>query len=375
VDALYSVSAHKLPDVCVRFGLAAGTGEEAFRSKRAYVENRLSPLPFDRLLAVARAVQEDTPDHELGDVLARVDETGKRAVSELIRRAVLNVLDTCDLSGRIDLVEFISGMWPVERMSSPYNGGLCLFADAMVQHTRRNDDWTNGELLRHLGLLGCSQRRFFVLLEAVLHPRTRDEEEQRRIADMINKPLRRDGFALLPTGRLSGYPIYSVREVTPSHAGGAPADAEISAVLGAFDEAGVQAAWTKALERRDRDPEGAITMARTLLEKVCKHIIEEASGSHGENDDLPKLYHAAAENLNLAPSQHTEGAFKTILGNCQAVVQGIGTIRNKLGDSHGTGRKPARPQPRHAALAVNLAGTMAAFLVATWAARQPEKVA
>lgn len=90
---------------------------------------------------------------------------------------------------------------------------------------------------------------------------------------------------------------------------------------------------------------------------------------------MPKLYHAAAEKLNLAPSQHTEGAFKAILGNCQAVVQSIGTIRNKLGDSHGTGRKPARPQPRHAALAVNLAGTMAAFLVATWATRQAEKAA
>ncbi|MFC7694731.1 abortive infection family protein [Paeniroseomonas aquatica] len=300
---------------------------------------------------------------------------GERAVSELTRRAVLDVLDTCELSDRIDLVEFISGMWPVERMSSPYDGDLCSFADAMVRHTRRNDDWTNGDLLRHLGLLGCSQRRFFGLLEAALHPRTRGEEEQRWLADTINGPLRRDGFALLPTGRLSGYPIYSVQEVTPSHASGAPADADISAVLGAFDEAGVQAAWMKALERRDRDPEGAITMARTLLEKVCKHIIEEASGSYGENDDLPKLYRAAAEKLNLAPSQHTEETFKVILGNCQAVVQGIGTIRNKLGDSHGTGRKPARPQPRHAALAVNLAGTMAAFLVATWAARQAEKAA
>lgn len=375
VDALYPVSAHKLPDVCVRFGLAAGTGEEAFRSKRTYVESRLSPLPFDRLLAVARAVQENTPDHELGDVLARVDEAGKLAVSELTRRAVLDVLDTCDLSGRIDLVEFIGSMWPIKTMPSPYDGDACSFADAMVRHTRRNDDWTNGELLRHLGLLGCSQQRLFATLEAVLHPRTRDEGEQRRLADAINEPLRRDGFALLPTGRLSGYPIYSVQEVTPPHGGGAPADADISAVLGAFDEAGVQAAWTKALERRDRDPEGAITMARTLLEKVCKHIIEEAGRSYGENDDLPKLYHAAAEKLNLAPSQHTEGAFKAILGNCQAVVQSIGTIRNKLGDSHGTGRKPARPQPRHAALAVNLAGTMAAFLVATWATRQAEKAA
>jgi len=374
VDALYPTSAHKLPDMCVRFGLAAGTAEEAFRSKRSYIDKRLSLLPTDRLLAVACAVQEDEPHHELGDALAKIEERGKRAVSELTRCAVLGVLDTCNVSGRIDVLDFIGGMWPVEQMSPPYNGNVDTFADAMIQHMRRNDDWSNSELLGNLGLLDCSQRRFFALLEAVLHPRTRGEEEQRKLADALNEPLHRDGFALLPTARVSGYPIYSVQEVTPSH-GGAPADADISAVLAAFDEESVQSAWTKPLERRDRDPEGAITMARTLLETVCKHIIEEAGGSYGENDDLPKLYHAAAEKLNLAPSQHTEGAFKGILGNCQAVVQGIGTIRNKLGDPHGKGRKPVRPLPRHAALAVNLAGTMAAFLVATWAARQGMKAA
>lgn len=54
-------------------------------------------------------------------------------------------------------------------------------------------------------------------------------------------------------------------------------------------------------------------------------------------------------------------------------MQGIGTLRNRLGDPHGKGRNPVRPQPRHAALAVNLAGTMAAFLVATWTARQEAK--
>lgn len=243
----------------------------------------------------------------------------------------------------------------------------------MVQHMRRNDDWTNADLLQNLRVLDCSQRRLFALLEAVVHPRTRNQDEQERLVEALNAPLRRDGFALLPTGRISGYTVYSVQEVTPSH--GRPADAEVSAVLATFDEEGVHAAWMKALDRRDRDPEGAITMARTLLETVCKHIIEGAGDTYGENDDLPKLYHAAAERLNLAPSQHTEGAFKAILGNCQAVVQGIGTIRNRLGDPHGKGRNPVRPQPRHATLVVNLAGTMAAFLVATWAARETVKVA
>jgi Abortive infection C-terminus len=45
-------------------------------------------------------------------------------------------------------------------------------------------------------------------------------------------------------------------------------------------------------------------------------------------------------------------------------------MRNKLSDAHGRGRRPVRPGARHAALAVNLAGTMATFLIETWNERQ-----
>jgi hypothetical protein len=152
--------------------------------------------------------------------------------------------------------------------------------------------------------------------------------------------------------------------------GGAPADAAITNTLASFDPDGVHRAWEKGLERRDQDPDGAITAARTLLETVCKRILEEAGESYGANDDLPKLYHRTAHRLNLAPSQHTEEIFKAILGSCQQVVNSLGTLRNKIGDAHGQGRQAVRPSPRHAALAVNLAGSMATFLVETWKARQ-----
>jgi hypothetical protein len=136
-----------------------------------------------------------------------------------------------------------------------------------------------------------------------------------------------------------------------------------------FDESGVHHAWQKALERRNSDPEGAITAAKTLLETVCKHIIDEAGGSYGDSDDLPKLYHTAAEHLQLAPSQHTEPVFKAILGNCQSVVGNLAGLRNKLGDSHGQGKRQVKPAPRHAELAVNLAGSTAMFLIGTWNSR------
>ncbi len=93
-----------------------------------------------------------------------------------------------------------------------------------------------------------------------------------------------------------------------------------------LDESGVHEAWQKALGRRTRDPEGAITAAKTLLETVCNHIIDMIGGTYGDNDDLPKLYSIAAEHLNLAPSQHAEKVFKSILGNCQAVAGNLAAL-------------------------------------------------
>ena len=139
----------------------------------------------------------------------------------------------------------------------------------------------------------------------------------------------------------------------------------ISVTLEAFDSDTVHAAWQKALDRRVADPEGAITAARTLLESVCKHLLDDAGINYADDADLPKLWSMSAEALNLAPHQHQEKLFKTILGNCQSIVNSLGALRNKIGDAHGSGRRPVKPQPRHAELAVNLAGTMAAFLIAT----------
>ncbi|HCG8650235.1 TPA: abortive infection family protein [Vibrio parahaemolyticus] len=72
----------------------------------------------------------------------------------------------------------------------------------------------------------------------------------------------------------------------------------------------------------------------------------------------------------MAPEQHNESIFKQILGGCSGIVNGLGTLRNKLGDAHGQGKRPVKPQARHAELAVNLAGTMSLFLISTYEAHK-----
>lgn len=149
-----------------------------------------------------------------------------------------------------------------------------------------------------------------------------------------------------------------------------PSDMAISAVVEAVSSTYIQEVWQKALERRSSDPEGAITASRTLLETVCKHILDVAEVMYDDSVDLPKLYTLTAKQLKLSPSQHTEQLFKQILGGCQTVVEGLGSLRNRHSDAHGKGVAGSKPLPRHAELAVNLSGTMATFLLQTWDSRK-----
>jgi hypothetical protein len=251
-------------------------------------------------------------------------------------------------------------------MPAQIQGAGHTLEDDVHRYTIRNNDLTQRQLLELLGILTCSRSRLFKFLIAVTAPDAQSAWGQAALAASIDELLRKDGYVLGLAGSISGSPHYTVR-LAPS---GSPADDGISAALAAFDPTQVHARWTAALERRASEPEGAITLARTLLEDVCKWILDQAGETWQESDDLPVLYRKLAKILKLAPDDHTEQVFKQILGSCQSVVESLGALRNKLGDAHSRGPKRARPQSRHAELAVNLAGAMATFLVSTWEARR-----
>jgi len=128
----------------------------------------------------------------------------------------------------------------------------------------------------------------------------------------------------------------------------------------------IHSIWEKSLDRIKEDPEGAITIARTLLETTCKFILDERNIDYDSTSlDLSELYKLTATELNLAPEQHDERIFKQILGGCSGIVNGLGTLRNKLGDAHAPNGRKVKPLPRHSRLTVNLAGSMSAFLLET----------
>src|SRR3546814_1174431 len=95
--------------------------------------------------------------------------------------------------------------------------------DDIIQHTIRNDDWTNRALLEHLGLLACSKAILFSFLAAAVHPTAVSDVVQRQRVERINEQLRHDGYRLKRSGRRSGSLLSSVEAA----AIGSPAAAAI----------------------------------------------------------------------------------------------------------------------------------------------------
>ncbi|MDP2729227.1 MAG: abortive infection family protein [Dehalococcoidales bacterium] len=148
-----------------------------------------------------------------------------------------------------------------------------------------------------------------------------------------------------------------------------PSDEGITGNVERVDSDTITEYWRKALDRRFDDPEGAITAARSLIESVCKHILDEARIEYENGAPLPKLYRLTAEKLNIAPSQQVEHILRQIFGGVTTVVEGLGALRNEIGDAHGGGKDSIRPGVHYAELAVNLAGAVAGFLITTWEQR------
>jgi hypothetical protein len=135
--------------------------------------------------------------------------------------------------------------------------------------------------------------------------------------------------------------------------------------LSASESKEVRACWHKALERISRDPEGAITAGRSLLEAACKHVIEEFGESSDKYLDLPALYKRATALLKFDPRPDVGEPLRRVFSGCATAVNGIAELRNQLGDAHGKGRHAAKPAKRHAEFIVLISAAMSGLLLAT----------
>ncbi len=197
-----------------------------------------------------------------------------------------------------------------------------------------------------------------------------DIQTPRRILDRLSSELREQSGlienAIQELARANHCYVRDINWIAKVGRLTSPSDSEIEHTLARLDSEHVRTAWSKALNRRTSDPDGAITSAKTLVESVCKHILNSSAIPYQAGSDITTLYHLVAQQLNLSPNQYIDKNMKRILGSCQVVVSGIAFLRNQLGDAHAHETDGVSPTCADAELAINLAGAIATFLVKTW---------
>ena len=137
-----------------------------------------------------------------------------------------------------------------------------------------------------------------------------------------------------------------------------------------LNSAEAQVLFANAMERADHDANGAVTAAKSLLESTCKLLLDDMGEYYTKSQDMISLYGAISKRLELHPQKYADDGLKQILSGCIQIVNGLASVRNKLGDAHGQGRKPTNALPRHARLAVSAACTMSVFLIETYKERE-----
>lgn len=214
-DGLWTLNASDVPSACTRLGLANGTAEEAFRSKRKYVRTRITSLSGSELIALAQAALREHDIPALQDFVSELTTHAEHRVTDLTRRGILESLDSLDqLFGSIVLLDGLAALAPNWQQASTMSQRLdeTLLTD-IEQHYIRNADLSNSKLLNLCGALTCSQQRFFTLLEQLTTPLARQGNEQEKLALILNEHLAADGFALEVTSQMSRHPVYSVRRL------------------------------------------------------------------------------------------------------------------------------------------------------------------
>lgn len=127
--------------------------------------------------------------------------------------------------------------------------------------------------------------------------------------------------------------------------------------------------WREALVRCADDPDGATRAARALLEAVCRSVLDGCRVPYAADARLPRLYQLATGQLAGLAAGESGAMGEYLADGCHAVVDAVGSAHRWPAEAAVWRTAHTAPSPRHAELAVNLAGSVALFLVAAFDAR------
>jgi hypothetical protein len=171
----------------------------------------------------------------------------------------------------------------------------------------------------------------------------------------LRRHLERDGFIVDGSGRIRA---------------GAASTLSTVPLENLTDPSAIYDHLQRLADASDRDPAGAISGAKALVEATTKVVLRELNTPYDEQGDVPTLVRTAQKALklhpeSLAPTAPGADIVKRILSNLSQIAIGLAELRNQYGPDHGRTTAVVGLRPRHAHLAIGAATTYCRLLLET----------
>jgi len=190
------------------FDIPAGDG----LSKAHRVAEALKDMPSDQIAKIAVSVGAHFSDFDLEEAGQKALELSDRPISQITRREIAQCFGD-DLMAEGDLIGTLTKVFPTRMIGTLFEPSS--LADEIARHMLHfPGDWSVARLFDEIGAYSCSRKRFCELIEAAMHPLARRGAEQAALVEQINPHLRRDGYHLVASGEVSGYPLYQIEPIT-----------------------------------------------------------------------------------------------------------------------------------------------------------------
>lgn len=376
IDTLYNYSAYQLPAICESVGLSSGTVNEAMKSKKNYISNRIVAFNKNEIIDVLHKIKDKL------DITLIPEEKYSYVISDVTKRDITDILvngleiqdfmetKTVQMpwNGRMSEIDFIKRVCDVSKI--PVDDKRCNnFEEEYFRHRVNNDDYDNDYFfeLEKLPYKSSNTNNFLKILCEMFHPEVRNENGYwHEFLDAFNKLIREDGYELYPASQISGRDVYDFRKITFLNDGTIPPVLNLKELCNEINSEYIYK-QIKVMEQSQKDnPTEAIGKAKELLETICKAILERMGKEYTDDWDVSKLTKETYKVLKLSPDDVKENSLtqtvKQILGGLNSISGGLASLRNSYGSGHGKDEK-FKPLPeRYAKLAVGSVSTLVVFL-------------
>jgi len=288
-------------------------------------------------------------------------------ISEATRREIIRIFRSEGIrwSGSLDDVAFLCRIYDLDQLPSK-DGRFDNAKGDIWQHRINNDDWPDDWIFDddRFNLLHCSDNEFLRFLCEMINPAVRsDRNEAEKLLEFFNEKLETEGYKIVAKKTRFGNIRYEPTGILLNTLG---ALEQIKDIAENLNSQYLQREIVRMTTAVDRDSELAIGTAKEFVETICKMILSKRNKPLKGNEDLPKLVKLTIDETK--PMAETRSDMKInklihkTLGVLMTLTHCIAELRNLYGTGHGREVSTVSLEPRHAALAVNAATTLALFL-------------